>query len=123
MSRLMLSACLVAAMAVATGCSKDSASSPTQPQINPPTGLSAVPPVVSVGIGGVQHVNVGGGTPPYVIMAGPSTIATVDMTNADSTVAILKIMGVTVASTPTSVTVRDNTTPTPKTVSVPVTVF
>jgi hypothetical protein len=82
-----------------------------------------VPPSVAVGIGGVQHVNVSGGMPPYSIATGPAAIATVELSNADSMSAVLKIMGVTAASVPTSVTVKDNTPSRPKTVSVPVTVF
>ena len=124
MRRLVFRLFLPAALVVGAGaCSKDSSPPPTQPQLNTPPSLSAVPPSVSVGIGGVQHVNVSGGTPPYSIAAGPSTIATVDLSNADSSIAVLKIMGVTVASVPTTVTVKDNTPSVPKTVSVPVTVF
>lgn len=106
----------------AGACSKND-SPPTQPQVNASSGLAAVPPSVSVGIGGVQHVNVSGGMPPYSIATGPGSIATADLSNADSAIAVLKIMGVTVASAPTTVTVKDNTPSAPKTVSIPITVF
>lgn len=122
MLRLTFSVSLCVAMLVVSGCTKESVA-PTQPKAPQLVGLSAVPPVVAVGIGGVQHVNVGGGIPPYVIVQGPRPIATVDISDADSSIAILKIMGVTVDSIPTAVTVRDNTSPLPRTVSVPVTVF
>jgi hypothetical protein len=106
-----------------SACSKDSAAPPTQPQVGTPPSLAAVPPAVSVGIGGIQHVNVSGGTPPYSIAAGPGAIATAALSNADSMVAVIKITGISVASVPTSVVVRDNTPSAPKTVSIPVTVF
>ncbi|HTY58985.1 MAG TPA: hypothetical protein VMF59_09210 [Bacteroidota bacterium] len=106
-----------------SACSKDSTAPPTQPQVGAPAGLSAVPPTVAVGIGGIQHVNVTGGTPPYSIASAPGAIATADIANADSSIAVLKITGVTVASVATSVVVRDNTPSSPKTVSIPITVF
>ena len=106
-----------------SACSKDSTAPPTQPQVGAPAGLYAVPPTVAVGIGGVQHVNVTGGTPPYSIASGPGAIAAADLANADSSVAVLKITGVTVASVATSVVVKDNTPSSPKTVSISVMVF
>jgi hypothetical protein len=118
-----LRSCIVAALIMgAAACSKNDLP-PTQPQVGAPAVLAAVPPSVAVGIGGVQHVNVSGGMPPYSITTGPGSIATADLSNADSAVAILKIMGVTVASAPTTVTVRDNTPSAPKSVSIPITVF
>jgi hypothetical protein len=113
----------VALLVGAGACSKDSSMPPTQPQVTPPAGLYAVPPTVYVGIGGVQHVNVAGGIPPYSISAGPGLIATAGLSDADSSVAVLKIMGVTPASDPTTVTVKDNTPSAPKTVSIAITVF
>ncbi len=117
--RFVLPAVLLAGFA---SCSKETSVAPTQPG-GATAVLYAVPPKVSVGIGGVQHVNVFGGTPPYVITSGPAAIATVEISDADSSTAILKIMGVTAASDTTAVTVRDNTRPVPKTVTVPVSVF
>jgi len=118
--RLLLPLVLLAGVCA---CSKQGSGPPTQPQTDNQGVLYAVPPWVSVGIGGVQHVNVSGGVPPYSIASGPGAIATVSIADADSSIAVLKIMGVTAASAPTSVTVRDNTPSSPKTVSVPVSVF
>lgn len=114
---------LAAALLMGAGACSKTDSPPTQPQISTTAGLAAVPPSVAVGIGGVQNVNVSGGMPPYSIATGPSSIATAAISNADSTIAVLKIMGVTVASAPTTVTVRDNTPSAPKTVSISISVF
>jgi hypothetical protein len=124
MRRIALRLFLPAALLLgAAGCSKDSSTGPTQPQVTVTPRLSAVPPTVSVGIGGVQHVSVSGGTPPYSIASGPSLIASAALSNADSSIAVLQIMGVTTASVPTAVTVKDNSPSTPKTVSISITVF
>jgi len=111
----------VALLIVFSSCSKKTVVLEPQPALAP--GLHAVPPTVAVGVGGVQHVTVSGGIPPYSISSGPSAIATVELTNADSTTATLKIMGVTPAADATSITVQDNTPANPKSITVPVSVF
>jgi hypothetical protein len=63
-------------------------------------------------------VSVSGGTPPYSISVGPNATATAVLVNPDSSVADLKITGASVDYYSTVVTVRDNTTAAPKTVSV-----
>jgi len=118
--RLFLTVPLLAGVCA---CSKHDPAPPTQPPMENQAVLYAVPPWVSVGIGGIQHVNVSGGVPPYTITSEPGAIATVSIADADSAIAVLKIMGVAAASASTSVTVRDNTPSSPKTVSIPVTVF
>jgi len=102
-------------------CSKKTVVLEPQPALA--AGLHAVPPTVAVGVGGVQHVAVSGGIPPYNISSGPSAIATVQLMNADSTTATLKIMGVTPATDATSITVQDNTPTNPLSITVPVSVF
>jgi hypothetical protein len=81
-----------------------------------------MPLSVSLGIGAVQHVNVSGGKPPYSISAGPNATAAAVLSNADSSIADLKITGMSVDYYSTAVTVKDNTPTTPRTVSVTVTV-
>jgi len=115
-------ACIAAAaLALAGGCAKDAppAPAPTAPS----TVLAAVPPWVAVGVGGIQHVDVSGGVPPYVIASGPDSIARVDISSADSSTAVLKITGIITSSSGTQVTVRDHTPGDPKSVVIPVTVF
>ena len=113
---------LAAVLLVFCSCAKN-AGPPTEPPPPPANVLAAVPTWVAVGIGGIQHVKVSGGTPPYVIAQGPNATATVEIADADSTVAVLKITGVTPSPSNTQVTVRDNTPSTPKSVTIPVTVF
>ena len=91
----------------AASCSKNSGS-PTQPNTPPPPQLSAVPPSVSLTAGGSQNVDISGGTPPYSIAGGPGAIATAALTVSDSVVGVLHIMGVSIASVSTTVTVRDS---------------
>jgi len=112
---------MAVALILLSGCAKD-APQPAAPTA-PADVLAAVPPWVAVGIGGIQHVDVSGGVPPYVIAAGPDSIARVEISSADSTTAILKITGVISSSSGTNVIVNDHTPGTPKTVSIPVTVF
>jgi hypothetical protein len=81
-----------------------------------------MPLSISLGVGGVQHVSVSGGTPPYSISAAPNATASAVLSNADSTVADLKITGMSVDYYSTAVTVKDNTASSPRTVSVAVTV-
>jgi hypothetical protein len=76
-----------------------------------------------VGNGGIQHVNVSGGNPPYSIASGPASIAAVEIADADSAVAVLKITGATASAETTAVTVRDNTRSSPKTVSISIYTF
>ncbi len=115
---------LFAVMLVGAGaCSKDNASPPTQPVSVDTTILYAVPPWVAVSNGGIQHVNISGGNPPYSIASGPASIVTVEIAGADSTVAVLKITGATASAETTAVTVRDNTRSSPKTVSIPIYTF
>ena len=126
MRRFALRLFLPAALMLGIGaCSKDSSAPPTYPQQTytpPASGLTAAPLSVSLGIGGVQHVSVSGGTPPYSISAGPNATAMAVLANADSNTADLKITGASVDYYSTSVTVKDNTTTAPKTVSVSITV-
>ena len=120
--RLFLPAFLILGI---SACSKDGSGSPTYPQQNytpPASGLTAMPVSVSLGIGGVQHVTVSGGMPPYSIATGPNAPAAAVLVNPDSTIADLKITGTSVDYYSTAVTVRDNTPAAPKTVSVSVTV-
>ncbi len=106
---------------VALHCSKSS--SPTQPPNTPAVpSLNATPSSATVSVGTSQNVSVSGGAPPYAISASPSAIATAQILNADSAIAIIQITGVTVASVSTSVVIRDNTTTTPKSVTIPITV-
>jgi hypothetical protein len=77
-----------------------------------------LPAALLVGIGGVQHVSVSGGKPPYSIATGPNATAAAVLSNADSVTADLKITGMSVDYYSTAVTVKDNTPMTPKTVSV-----
>jgi hypothetical protein len=115
---------LCAVMIVGAGaCSKNSSSPPTQPVSVDTTILYAVPPWVAVGNGGIQHVNVSGGNPPYSIASGPASIAAVEIADADSAVAVLKITGATASAETTAVTVRDNTRSSPKTVSISIYTF
>lgn len=115
---------IFAVMLVGAGaCSKNSPSPPTQPVAVDTTFLYAVPPWVAVSNGGIQHVSISGGNPPYVIASGPASIATVEISNADSTVAILKVTGAATSAETTAVTVRDNTRLSPKTVSIPIYTF
>ncbi|HTO94910.1 MAG TPA: hypothetical protein VMM80_11040 [Bacteroidota bacterium] len=109
------------AIVLSPGCSKDS--SPPPAPTAPSNVLAAVPPWVAVGVGGIQHVDVSGGVPPYVIRAGPDSIARVEISSADSTTAILKITGLITSSNGTKITVNDHTPGTSKTVDIPVTVF
>jgi hypothetical protein len=122
MRRFALRLLLPAALMLGIGaCSKDSSGPPTYPQQTytpPASGLTAAPLSVSLGVGGVQHVSVSGGTPPYSISVGPNATATAVLVNPDSSVADLKITGASVDYYSTVVTVRDNTTAAPKTVSV-----
>ncbi len=104
------------AMVLAAGCSKSS--SPMQPVVGPQ--LNAVPTAVTVGIGTSQTVAISGGTPPYGISSSPSSIATAQLSNADSATALVQITGVTVASVSTAVTIRDNSASETKTVAVPI---
>ena len=113
--------CLCVALILLSGCAKD-APQPAAPSA-PADVLAAVPPWVAVGIGGIQHVDVSGGVPPYVIAARPDSIARVEISSADSSTAILKITGVISSSSGTHVIVNDHTPGVPKTVSIPVTVF
>ena len=126
-STIMLNRCRVltrvAALALAclSGCAKDS---PQPPAPTAPSDvLAAVPPWVAVGIGGIQHVNVSGGVPPYVIAAGPDSIARVEISSADSSTAVLKITGLISSSSATQVTVKDHTPGSARSVAIPVTVF
>ena len=105
---------------VAIRCSKSDA--PTQPKQSTGPQLTAVPTSVAVGVGGAQNVTVSGGTPPYDVASAPSSIATVQLINRDSLAATLQIMGVTVASVGTSVTVKDNSSSSPKSVTIPISV-
>jgi hypothetical protein len=115
---------LFAVMLVGAGaCSKNSAPPPTQPIVVDTTILYAVPPWVAVSNGGIQHVSVSGGNPPYSIASGPASIATVEIANADSAIAVLKITGAAVSAETTAVTVRDNTRSSPKTVSISIYTF
>ena len=120
MGRFALRLFLPAALLVGIGaCSKDSTPPPTQPYVYAPAAaLTAVPLSVSLGIGGVQHVSVSGGKPPYSIATGPNATAAAVLSNADSVTADLKITGMSVDYYSTAVTVKDNTPMTPKTVSV-----
>jgi hypothetical protein len=112
---------IVGLILVALDCGKNDA--PTAPtQTAPASQLAAVPASVIVAAGAVQTVKVSGGTPPYAIAASPSSIANVALDNADSLSTILRITGITVASAPTSVIVKDNSPSTPKTVTVPISV-
>jgi len=110
-----------AAVVLAGGCAKD-ASPPAAPAA-PSNVLAAVPPWVAVGVGGIQHVDVSGGVPPYVIAAGPDSIARVEIASADSSTAVLKITGVITSSIGTQVRVEDHTPGGVKSVVIPVTVF
>ena len=110
-------------LAGAGACSKDSPPPPTQPVAVDTTFLYAVPPWVAVSNGGIQHVIISGGNPPYSIASGPASIATVEISNADSTIAVLKITGAAVSAETTAVTIRDNTRLTPKKVSIPIYTF
>ena len=105
---------------VAIRCSKNAA--PTQPQQSTVPQLTAVPSSVAVGVGVSQNVTISGGTPPYDIASPPSSIATAQLLNRDSLSASVQIVGVTVASVGTAVTIKDNSASTPKTVTVPITV-
>jgi len=111
----------VVALVIACGCSRD-ASPPPAPAA-PVDVLAAVPPWVAVGVGGIQHVNVSGGVPPYFVATEPDSIARVDIASADSTTAILKITGLITSSGGTQVVVKDHTPDAAKSVSIPVTVF
>lgn len=112
---------LVIALALVGGnCSNSN--SPTQPPPPPTPELTVSPASAVVTVGGVQNVSVSGGTPPYAIQSQPSAIATAQLLNPDSLVATLKITGVSVASTSTSVTVRDNSPPPAKLATVPIVV-
>ena len=122
MARIPGVACAAAlAIALSAGCSKNS--SPPPAPAAPSNVLAAVPPWVAVGVGGIQHVDVSGGVPPYVITAGPDSIARVDIASADSTTAVLKITGLITSSSGTKITVSDHTSGTSKSVDIPVTVF
>jgi len=118
-----LSILLVAAVTVvALHCSKSSGS-PTQPATPAtPSTLNAAPPSVTLSANTSQNVTISGGAPPYSISSAPSAIATAQISNADSAMAIIHIVGVTVASVSTSVVIKDNTTPAPKSVTIPITV-
>jgi len=121
--RKMLSrtAAAVAALGFAYGCSKTPA--PPEPQLPVTSGLYAVPPSVSVSAGGIQHVYVSGGVPPYSIQEQPGPIATAQLDSADSSIAVLKITGVGLDTASTAVKIKDNSSNTPKTVSIPILVF
>lgn len=115
-------ACFAIVLCIVAGnCSNNS--SPTQPQQqNPPPAplLTAVPPSASVTAGGEQNISISGGVPPYGILSPPNSIAAAQLVNPDSLIATLQITGVTVASVSTAVTVKDNSTPSPKVVTVPI---
>jgi len=111
----------VLALVLAGACSKDS--SPPVAPAAPSRVLSAVPPWVAVGVGGIQHVSVSGGVPPYLIAAGPDSIARVEISSADSSTAVVKITGLIASPGGTQVTVKDHTPDSAKSVSIPVSVF
>lgn len=92
--------------------------SPTQPPPPPGPQLTVSSSSAIVTVGTSQNITVSGGTPPYGIQSAPAPIATAQLLNPDSLIATLKITGVTVASTSTSVTVKDNSTPTAKTATI-----
>jgi len=120
-SKFLALACVTVAAVLALQCSKSS-STPTQPTTQGPPPLTATPSSVSVSANTSQDVTVSGGMPPYAISGAPSAIATAQLLNSDSAMAIVHIVGVTVASVSTSVVINDNTASTPKSVSIPVTV-
>ena len=104
------------------GCrSNDYSPASSPPPPNTPS-LTAVPSFANVAIGMSENLSISGGTPPYAIAAGPAGIATAQLLNSDSLVATLRITGVSIASGGTSVTVRDNSTSSLKTVTVPIAV-
>ena len=120
-SRIFSLALVVSVTVFALHCSKSS-SSPTQPMTPtpPPPSLIAVPTSASITVGATENVTVSGGTPPYLISSAPGSIATASILNPDSVATFIHITGVTVSSVSTAVVIRDNSNPTPRTVSVPI---
>ncbi len=117
MKRLMYVSAAVILGLWLSSCKEDE---PTAQQQGPQ--LTANPASATVGVGTSQNVSIGGGTPPYDIMSPPSAIATATLLDRDSLVAILRITGVTIASTATSVTIKDNSPPPVRTVNVRISV-
>ena len=108
---------------VALDCGRnDAPTAPPTPASSSGGQLTANPSSVAVAVGATQTVIVSGGIPPYAIATAPSAIASAQLVNLDSVSAMLRVTGITIASAPTSVIVKDNTVSAPRMVTVPITV-
>jgi hypothetical protein len=109
---------LIVAPVLMGSCKKED-SQPTGATTPPGPTLSSVPAGVTVGSSQAKNVTITGGTYPYAVTQLPSAnLATAQFVNANLDTAVLVITGVTTATGPTSVLVRDASTPQQKSVVV-----
>lgn len=102
------------------GCKRDE--SPVGEARQPGQPLTATPSSVTVSIGTVQDVAISDGVPPYQIVSQPAPIASAQMLQGDSSIAVARVTGVSAASAAASLTVKDSSTPEARTVVIPVSV-